>query len=221
MQTVNTEWFLSRFDLEYKNKHFAISRQFDFKVPSEQYTHLLSIYNGMKNRCYNKNNPNYKFYGAKGITICNEWLNNENGFRNFYNWSHANGYYWGLSIDRIDNTQGYSPQNCQWMSKSRNSSKVKIDNRINLIDDILSTQQTLSTEYRESLERELAVLKKQRFDCNRNLIDKINAEIAGYETHIKNLQDDIKNFQSKINNETEIIKELKQEILKLTKENEH
>lgn len=197
MQTVNTEWFLSRFDLEYKNKHFAISRQFDFKVPSEQYTHLLSIYNGMKNRCYNKNNPNYKFYGAKGITICNEWLNNENGFKNFYNWSNANGYYEGLSIDRIDNTKGYSPENCQWMSKQRNSSKRKIDFRISLINDILSTQQNLSTEYRESLERELVVLKKQRVDCNKNLIDKIRAKITMCQTHITNYQSDIENLNKK------------------------
>lgn len=221
MQTVNTEWFLSRFDLEYKNKHFAISRQFDFKVPSEQYTHLLSIYNGMKNRCYNKNNPNYKFYGAKGITICNEWLNNENGFKNFYNWSNANGYYEGLSIDRIDNTKGYSPENCQWMSKQRNSSKRKIDFRISLINDILSTQQNLSTEYRESLERELVVLKKQRVDCNKNLIDKIRAKITMCQTHITNYQSDIENLNKKINTETEAIKELKRELNKIAKENEH
>lgn len=221
METINTEWFLSRYDLEYKNKHFAISKQFDFKVPHEQYSHLLSIYNGMKHRCYNKNNPSYKFYGAKGITICDEWLNDENGFKNFYNWSNANGYYEGLSIDRIDNAKGYSPENCQWMSKQRNSSKRKTDFRISLINDILSTQQNLSTEYRESLERELVVLKKQRVDCNKNLIDKIRAEITMCQARIKNYQSDIENLNKKINTETETIKELKRELNKIAKENEH
>ena len=221
METINNEWFFSRFDLEYKNKRFAISKQFNFKVPYEQYAHLLSIYSGMKHRCYNKNNPSYKFYGAKGITICNEWLNSENGFKNFYDWSNENGYYEGLSIDRINNAKDYSPENCQWMSKSRNSSKQKIDNRIDLINDILSTQQNLSTEYRGSLERELEVLKKQRVDCNKNLIDKIRAKITMCQTHITNYQNDIENLNKKINTETETIQELKRELNKIVKENEH
>ncbi len=221
METINTEWFFSRYDSEYKNKHFAISKQFNFKVPFEQYSHLLSIYNGMKHRCYNKNNPNYKSYGAKGITICNEWLNNENGFKKFYDWSNANGYYEGLSIDRIDNTKGYSPENCQWMSKSRNSSKRKIDFRISLINDILSTQQNLSTEYRESLERELAALKNQRVNCNKNSIDKIRAEITMCQTHIKNYQSNIEELNKKINTENETIKKLKRELNKIAKENGH
>ena len=75
---------------------------------------LYHIWRGMKSRCYNVNEKSYKRYGARGIKICDEWLNKENGFINFYNWAMANGYNDTLSIDRIDNDKGYFPKNCRW-----------------------------------------------------------------------------------------------------------
>lgn len=74
---------------------------------------LASIYQGMKQRCYNTNRPNYKYYGGRGIVICNEWLNSPQAF---YEWSLSNGYRDDLSIDRIDNNRGYFPDNCRWVS---------------------------------------------------------------------------------------------------------
>ena len=78
-------------------------------------TRIYDTYNNMKQRCYNSKSKSYKYYGAREIIICDEWLG-ENGFINFYNWSMENGYSDELTIDRIDANGDYEPNNCQWVS---------------------------------------------------------------------------------------------------------
>lgn len=82
---------------------------------------LYSIIHGIKTRCYNKNHHEFYNYGGRGIKICDEWLDD---FMNFYNWAMENGYQDDLTIDRIDNNKGYSPDNCRFVDK-----KVQQQNR--------------------------------------------------------------------------------------------
>lgn len=77
-------------------------------------TRLYKIFDGMKERCYNKNKSNYKYYGARGIQICDEWLTD---FIKFYVWATENGYKENLTIDRIDPNGNYEPDNCRWVTK--------------------------------------------------------------------------------------------------------
>lgn len=67
----------------------------------------------MKQRCNNPKCCNYKHYGARGITYCEEWEE----FIPFYNWAMANGYDATVTLDRIDNDGNYEPSNCRFATK--------------------------------------------------------------------------------------------------------
>ena len=81
---------------------------------------LYKIYYGIKYRCYNPNCKDYKWYGAKGIKLCDEWKN----YENFKKWALTHGYKVGLSIDRINPNMDYAPDNCEWVTISENSKRM-------------------------------------------------------------------------------------------------
>lgn len=84
---------------------------------------LKTLWKGMKDRCNPKNKQYRRKYYERGIAVCDEWKNN---FEAFYEWSISNGYSPILSLDRIDNNKGYSPNNCRWATtkqQTNNTSK--------------------------------------------------------------------------------------------------
>jgi len=81
----------------------------------------------MKERCNNQNHPGYKNYGGRGIKVCSEW---EKSYQLFKDWSLSYGYQNNLAIDRIDNDQGYYPENCQWITHKENTAKKTRDHQI-------------------------------------------------------------------------------------------
>lgn len=93
-----------------------------FKKQAEErlaFSRLYNTWSSMKQRCYNPKNNRYCYYGGKGISVCNDWI----VFGGFKKWALESGYKEGMTVDRIDPSKNYSPDNCQWLSKSDNNSK--------------------------------------------------------------------------------------------------
>lgn len=86
---------------------------------------LYNIYQGMKDRCYNKNGKDYKDYGARGIKICEEWFDS---YTSFKEWCLSNGYQDNLTIDRINVNADYCPENCRWanITQQNNNKRTNI-----------------------------------------------------------------------------------------------
>lgn len=87
---------------------------------------LYTRWGSMIHRCYNQKRKDWKDYGGRGITVCDEWRND---FIAFENWALANGYQTHLTIDRKDNDGNYEPSNCHWathkqQSKNRRGQKL-------------------------------------------------------------------------------------------------
>lgn len=79
-------------------------------VHSEELDRLRRIHAGMLQRCYNEKSNAYKYYGGRGIVICDEWKDRDV----FIEWAVNNGYSNDLSIDRINVNGNYEPNNCRW-----------------------------------------------------------------------------------------------------------
>lgn len=80
---------------------------------------LKRIWKGMKSRCQTPSNTGYLYYGAKGITVCEEWQQ----FQHFAGWAIVNGYRDDLEIDRVDEGGHYEPGNCRWITGALNRSR--------------------------------------------------------------------------------------------------
>lgn len=90
------------------------------KTHGQANTRLYSIWTSMKMRCSCPSSTSYNRYGARGITVCDEWTGT-NGFEKFAEWAMRNGYDASLTIDRIDSNKSYCPSNCRWSDAKQQS----------------------------------------------------------------------------------------------------
>ena len=89
------------------------------------YTPMYRKWAAIKNRCLNEKAVDFRHYGGRGITVCEEWINS---FESFKEWSIQHGYSDSFDIDRIDNDKGYNPENCRYVTHKDN-----LNNRRNTI----------------------------------------------------------------------------------------
>lgn len=83
---------------------------------------LNRIWENVRQRCNNPNNPNYQHYGGRGITICNEW---KGDFEPFCRWALSAGYQDSLTLDRVDVNGNYEPANCRWVTRMEQSNNLR------------------------------------------------------------------------------------------------
>jgi hypothetical protein len=84
------------------------------RTHGESRTRLYQIWTDMKRRCYVERCRNFKWYGARGIVICDEW---KGDFETFKTWAMQSGYASDLEIDREDTNGNYCPDNCRWVTE--------------------------------------------------------------------------------------------------------
>ena len=89
-------------------------------------TPLYKAWAGMKQRCENPNSTAYADYGAKGVTVCEEW----HDFEVFYQWATTNGYKPGLTIERKDCSKGYCPENCTFATRAEQNRNTTRTHRV-------------------------------------------------------------------------------------------
>lgn len=131
--------FIKGYELRSKRNTYC-SKCYPSKNP--RYKELFSVWQGMVQRCKNKNHQSYKYYGGRGIKVCERWYN----FHNFAADMPPKPI--GYEIDRINNNGNYEPSNCRWITPKENS-----HNNNHTIKDNLEYK-NISRQYRYQLRKQ-------------------------------------------------------------------
>lgn len=101
-------------------------------------TRIYRTWKSIRQRCYYERNDHYKYYGARGIIVCEEW---KKDFLSFYNWAMANGYRDDLTIDRINVNGNYEPSNCRWITLKEQNNNRRSNHLITYNNETKNLQQ--------------------------------------------------------------------------------
>lgn len=96
------------------------------RTHGETGTRLYVTWQNMRRRCETPGGYSYQYYGGRGIRVCDEWQS----FEAFREWAVGSGYADNLTIDRIDNDKGYTPDNCRWADKLTQSRNRRFVERV-------------------------------------------------------------------------------------------
>lgn len=119
-------------------------------------THSWKTWRRIRQRCYYPKINGYANYGGRGISVCDEW---NNCFESFRDWAFENGYKEGLSIDRIDVNGNYEPSNCRWVSikeqanNKRNSHVLEFNGQRHTISEWAETTGINKNTIRSRIEK--------------------------------------------------------------------
>lgn len=138
-------------------------------------TRIYHLYENMKYRCDNKNSPNYKNYGGRGIKVCEEWSGSD-GFERFCEWAYKNGYRDDLTIDRVNVDGDYEPNNCRWADSETQYNNTTKTVRITYHGKTMSAAQwareigldrhTIYERIKKGLPVEQVLAPRQRAKCS-------------------------------------------------------
>lgn len=174
----------------------------EIDISKETRQKLCIVLCDIRRRCLN---PDYKYfylYGERGISVCEEWLGKE-GQKNFREWAVNNGYEKGLTIDRIDNNKGYSPDNCRWVTAKEQS----YNRRSNKLITIHGKTQTVTEWAKETGIPIGTIQNRLRYGWEEDRLlepKQVHLKMSKHEMRVEilKLRKQLKEYQSKIENGT-------------------
>ena len=113
-----------------KCKGYTVERG-DYTTHHATKTRLYKIWDGMRDRCRRVTHTQYKNYGGRGISVCDEWQD----FSTFYQWAMDNGYDDMLTLDRINSNGNYEPGNCRWATMKQQAANKRNNHFVTVGDE--------------------------------------------------------------------------------------
>lgn len=181
-------------------------RKMQRNIPNSQ-LRLHRIWGNMKQRCTNPNAKDYRYYGAKGIQVCDEWQE----FENFFYWAMANGYKDGLTIERKDNDKNYEPSNCTWIPANRQQRNTARTKRYSyrgkeftlaeLCRIFGQPRSTVESRMKKGIPLERALKENGRYKMNTHLLE-LSDKLKDLRTKKSDLESQVKGVNEEIDNVT-------------------